>query len=44
MMMGQGPEMHGDDDGTGFEEMMRDGALERQIMSNEITDPVCRLT
>lgn len=44
MAMAEGPMMHGDDGGGGFEGKMRDGALGCQLMSVKITDPVCRLT
>lgn len=36
--------MHDDDGGDGFEGVMRDGALGRQLMSAEISDAICRLT
>ena len=44
MVMGSGPVMHGDDDGDGFEEAMRDSALGRQLIPVNVNNPNCRLT
>ena len=40
MVMAEGPVIHDDDDVDGFEGLMRDGALGRQLTSVEITGPV----
>ena len=39
-VMAEGPVIHGDDDSDGFEGLMRDGALGRQLTSIRITGPV----